>query len=112
MSAINAILVAEKKVSILSFSGSISCPIVGKIAQFWYNYFSIDGTVFSRKITTWFSHRLTRIYVKEGLLVCESLWLSYSLKKQEPPITNQWRPLIISRQDNPTLTVSITVMTS
>ncbi len=30
---ISAILIADKKVSIISFSGSISCLIVGKIAQ-------------------------------------------------------------------------------
>ncbi len=32
--AITAILVAEKSVSLISFSGSISCLIIGRIAQF------------------------------------------------------------------------------
>jgi len=37
MGNINAILVAEKKVLLISFSGSISCLIVGRIAQFRLN---------------------------------------------------------------------------
>ncbi len=45
--AITAILFAEKKVSIISFSGSISCLIVGKIAQFrFYNVHSHCGFIF------------------------------------------------------------------
>ncbi len=33
MDNINPILVTEKKVSLISFSVTISCPIVGRIAQ-------------------------------------------------------------------------------